>query len=163
MAPFSTSPLSSKVRPEESDTSDGRKIRLLRRQPQAGELVEPILQVQQTIESRFTRAVDYKTYRLNDQSQRYADSVSHYIPKIVKDLQPQMKAHMIDSADQKSILVSLNTFKLAGDANRIHGGAAMWVMPYFVSSRIEASPNSRMIKSDGTAVEAAIITPNGLA
>lgn len=36
-------------------------------------------------------------------------------------------------------------------------------MPYFVSDQVALFLNSRVIKSDGTATAAAIITPNGLA
>lgn len=74
-----------------------------------------------------------------------------------------MKEHMFDSASFISMIGFLTTFKLGCDAIRIHEGAAMWVMPHFVSERVVASTNWQMIRNDGTAVAATIITPNRLA
>lgn len=45
-----------------------------------------VLPVQQTVKLRYVRAVDYRTFRLNDRSPQYDYSVSPYVPKIVKKL-----------------------------------------------------------------------------
>lgn len=68
-----------------------------------------------------------------------------------------MKEHTFDPSDPISILGFLTTFKLACDANRIHEGAAMWAMLSFVADLAAASPNSRMVKSDGTTIAVATV------
>lgn len=83
---FSTSSRSSKVRHTDSDSSEGRKARSEPKRKAQEDAVKQVLSIQQTVKLRYVRAVDYRTYRLDDRSPCYDDSVSHCIPKIVKKL-----------------------------------------------------------------------------
>lgn len=84
-----------------------------------------IIFVHHTVKLRYVRAIDYRTFRFIDRSPQYIDSVSHYIPHIVKKLWSQIKTHTLDPADRISILGFSTLFKMACDANRIHEGVAM--------------------------------------
>lgn len=64
--PFSTSSRSSKVRPSDSDSSADRDDRRKSKQQSLKDLTEPGLTIHLIVKSRYIRAVDYRTYKLND-------------------------------------------------------------------------------------------------
>lgn len=116
---------SSKIRTSDSKSSADRKDRRKTKHQELEVTTEPNLPVHQTVKLGYVRAIDYRTYFLNNGSPRYDDSVSHYIPKILKKIRSQMKTHTFDPASPISVLGFLTIYKLACDANHIHEVAAM--------------------------------------
>lgn len=103
------------------------------------------------MKKHYALAVDYRKYRLANRSPRYDDTVSSYVAKLVKKIKSQMKAHFFDPKDPIFIIGFLATFELTCDTNKIHEGAAMWVLPHFVKETIANALNSRMCAEDRTA------------
>lgn len=116
---------------------------------------EPKLSVLQTVKKHYALAVDYRTYCLACRSPRYDDTVSSYIAKLFKKVKSQIKAHFFNLCDRISIIGLLVTFKLAFDTNKIHKGAAMWVLPHDGKKTLSNVHNRRTCAEDRSASLAA--------
>lgn len=83
------------------------------------------LQVIHTLNTHFERAVDYRTYRIGNESSKYDHTVFKNISKIPKHKTAQMQPQTLDPFNPISITGFLYNIKLAYDAIEIHEGAAM--------------------------------------
>lgn len=59
-----------------------------------------------------------------------------------------MKAHFFNPKDPISITGFLATFKLVYDTNKIHEGAAIWVLLHYVHKALANALDSRMCVED---------------
>lgn len=82
--------------------------------------MEHALPALQTVKRHYSRAIEYRTYRLANRSTCYDETVSSKISKMMKNIKSQMKAHFSDPSDSISIIDFLTTFRLACNINRIH-------------------------------------------
>jgi len=91
------------------------------------------------VNTHFRRALDYRTYLLNDRSTKFNSGVTKQIAKMVRRMDVQMKSQIFDPVDPITILSFLPAFKTACDSNGIHEGAAMWLFQYFVKKTTKAA------------------------
>lgn len=90
------------------------------------------LQVIHTMNTCFQRAVDYRTYLLDNKSLKYDQAVSKDISKMSKHMPAQIKPHTIDPFGPVLIIAFLCNFTLARKDNGIHEKAAMWLFLSFL-------------------------------
>lgn len=70
----------------------------------------------------------YLQFAIN--SIRYDETFSSYISNIVNKIKVQMEGCLFDPSDSLYIISFPGTLKLAWNTNRIHEGAAMWVLSF---------------------------------
>ena len=85
-------------------------------------------------------ALSYRTYRLNNRSQKFSNALSRDLSKISK----RMKTHIpddqrFDRSDPVSIIKFLEDFKEACDHNGVSEGAAMHLFQYFLMDTAKKS------------------------
>ena len=72
----------------------------------------------------FTKAIDYRTYRLESRSARYDANTTPRINRYRKKLEVQVKTHTF------AVLGFLARFKMACDHNRAIESAAVWCFQF---------------------------------
>lgn len=82
-------------------------------------------QVLQTVKRHYSRAVDYRAYRLANSFIRYDETVPNHVSKMVKKQKLEMKARFFDPSSLISIIGFLATLKLVCDTNRIRKRVAI--------------------------------------
>ena len=92
----------------------------------------------------FTKAVNYKTYRLDRRSARYDSSVAWRVNRYRKKLDVQMKTHTFSGQDPIAVLGFLARFKMACDHNGISEGAAVWCFQFYLTGQAHALLQSRL-------------------
>lgn len=65
------------------------------------------------LNERFTKAVDYHTYRLLNRSHHYGSEVARRISRLRKRLEVQLKTHTFSGADPIAVLAFLARYRLA--------------------------------------------------
>ena len=93
----------------------------------------------------FTKAVNYKTYRLARRSAQYNSEVARHISRIRKKLDVQMKSHTFSGQDPIAILGFLARFKRVCDHNGVSQGAAVWCFQFYLTGQAHALLQSRLI------------------
>lgn len=115
---------------------------------------EEHLPVIQIIHNCFKDAVEYRTYRLDNQYTLYDHTVSKNIAKMSKRFSTQMKPHTFDPFDTISIIGFLFNFQLACDTDGIHEGAAIKLFHFFMkksaSSALHTKLTSKNSRNDKT-------------
>lgn len=92
----------------------------------------PRLKVIYFLNGMYNTAMDNRTYRLEDKWQKYNDDVARKILKWSKPFTVHMKSQTFDVTKLITILTFHNNFKLAGNSNEVHEGAAMWLSHLFI-------------------------------
>ena len=92
----------------------------------------------------FTKAVDYRTYRLESRSARYEASTARRINRYRKKLDVQMKTPTFGGQDPIAVLGFLAQFKMACDHNGVSEGAAVWCFQLYLTGQAHAFPQSRL-------------------
>ena len=140
-----------------SSTSRKRRNRKSRRNcrrktdpdnPDLGGLTEKDVIIPTIVE--FTRALDFRTYRLRLQDQTFSGTHGRTIPSFKKKMTAEMESHIFDGKDSIKILDFLAAFRRACDGMGVHEGAAVFLFTYFMtgnpaadlSSRIESNPGN---------------------
>lgn len=75
----------------------------------------------------FTDAIDYRSYRLIENSVWYDDDVVSDLNKMPKETAVQMKDRMFNRKDPLSIVTFRQDFKAACNACNIYEGVVMWL------------------------------------
>lgn len=122
----------------------------LSRQPNTGAIplqsyhpvAESVLPIPQTVKRRFICAVNYRICQLANLSTRCDDTVSSYMNKMITKVDLQMEAHSFDLSNTISTIRFLAVFQSACDTNHINKGATMWVLPFFVKTKLASGLNS---------------------
>ena len=91
----------------------------------------------------FTKAVDYRTYRLESRSARYDASTARRINRYRKKLDVQMKTHTFRGQDPIAVLGFLARFKMACDHNGVSEGAAVWCFQFCLTGQAHELLQSR--------------------
>lgn len=86
----------------------------------------------QAVKKRYTTAVKYQTYRLMDCSTDCDDTVSSHIADEVNKIRSQLKAFFFEPKVSISFEKFSFTIRLACNSNKLHAGAAMWVLAHYV-------------------------------
>ena len=92
----------------------------------------------------YAKALDYKTYRLNDRSTHYSHRVAGKISKWITRMKVQLGQKQFDPADPVSILSYLSTFKTACDSIGVHEGAAVWLFSAYMKEPAKAALTMRI-------------------
>ena len=92
----------------------------------------------------FTKAVDYRTYRLGNRSARYDASTAWRINRYRKKLDVQMKTHTFGGQDPIAVLGFLAQFKMACDHNGVSEGAAVWCFQFYLTGQAHVLLQSRL-------------------
>lgn len=79
-------------------------------------------------EGLIPEAFDYNTNTLVDRWSHYDDETARSVPYRATYLQVQKKSQIFDWFDTISIFCLLSVFKLACNTNRVHKGAALWLV-----------------------------------
>ena len=93
----------------------------------------------------FTKAVNYKTYRLERCSARYNSEVARHISRIRKKRDVQMKSHTFSGQDPIAVLGFLSRFKMACDHNGVRQGAVVWCFQFYLTGQAHALLQSRLM------------------
>ena len=92
----------------------------------------------------FAIAVDYRTYRLRNRSQKYVSSTAKNMGKYHKRLDVQMKNHSFSGDDPIAVLGFLSRFRNACDKNDISEGAALWCLQFYLTGTAHSILESRL-------------------
>ena len=92
----------------------------------------------------FSKAIDYRTYRLESRSARYDASTALRINRYRKKLDVQMKTHTFGGQDPIAVLGFLVRFKMACDHNGVSEGAAVWCFQIYLTGQAHALFQSRL-------------------
>ena len=93
----------------------------------------------------FTKAVNYKTYRLECRSARYNAEVARHISRIRKKLDVQMKSHTFSGQDPIAVLGFVARFKMACDHKGVSQGDAVWCFQLYLTGQAHALLQSRLM------------------
>ena len=96
------------------------------------------------INNLFTKAVNYKTYRLERRSARYDSTVARHINRYRKKLDVQMRSHTFSGQDPIAVLGFLARLKMACDHNGITEGAAVWCFQFYLTGQAHALLQSHL-------------------
>ena len=100
----------------------------------------------------FTKAVDYRTYRLESRSARYDASTAWRINRYRKKLDLQMKTHTFGGQDPIAVLGLLARFKMACGHNGVSEGAALWCFQFYLTGQahalLQSSPHGNTMAVD---------------
>lgn len=102
--------------------------------------------VLRSVSPAFKEAVDYRFYRLKLTSSQYSDKVARRMAKWQKAVDVQMATKKFQPSDPITILPFLRDFKRECDVNRIHEGAAMWLIAKYLNEPAKAQLTSRMTR-----------------
>lgn len=86
----------------------------------------------------FTKAVNYKAYRMERRSTRYNSEIALRISRIRKKLDVQMKSHTFSGQDPIAVLGFLARCKMACNHNGVSQGAAVWCFQFYLT--VQAMP-----------------------
>lgn len=113
---------------------------------QKSNLREDTFIVFQTFNKHYIVEVEYRTYRHANRFPRHPDSLSSYVPKLIKRVKWQMKAYFFDQKDPISIIgfLAAATFKFPCDTNIIQKEAFTWVRTQNASKTPTPRLNIRM-------------------
>ena len=92
----------------------------------------------------FSKAVDYRTYRLERRSSRYDAGTARRVNRYRKKLDVQMKTHTFSGQDPIAVLGFLARFKMACDHNGLTEGAALWCFLFYLTGQAHALLQSRL-------------------
>lgn len=106
------------------------------------------IKVLKPLNTYYTEALDFLTYRLRLQSQKYNGHISEKMDKWARRMNVQMKSACFRPSDPISVLSFLHNFKMACDSNGIHEGAAMWLFQYFIKEPAKAPLMHRVCLTD---------------
>ena len=95
----------------------------------------------------FTKAVDYRTYRLERCSARYATSTARRINRYRKKLVVQRKPHTFGGPDPVAVLGFLARFKMACNHNKVSKGAAIRCFQFYLTAQAHSLLQSRLIRN----------------
>ena len=101
----------------------------------------------------FTKAVGYRTYRLESRSAPYDASTARRINCYRKKLEVQIKTHTFGGQDPIAVLGFLARFKMACDHNGVSEGADVWCFQFYLTGQAHALFQSR-IHGNNMAVDA---------
>ncbi|CAN8069191.1 unnamed protein product [Agarophyton chilense] len=93
------------------------------------------LEVHQPLNNMFTKAVDYRNYRLINKSSEYTQEVVQKTTKHHKKLSFQMAGTTFADTDPIAVIEFLQKFKLAWDQNWVSEGAAMWLFQFYLKGQ----------------------------
>ena len=105
---------------------------------------ETDLEALEPLNDLFTKAVDYRTYRLENRNAAYTSSVAQKITKQHKRLSFQMGDTTFSGDDPIAIIDFLQRFKIACDQNGFSEGAAMWLFQFYLKGQAATLLHSRM-------------------
>lgn len=108
-------------------------------------------------EDNYTRAVDFRTYRLANCFPKYANTVSSYSTKLVKKMKVHTKGLFLDPKESISIIGFFATSILACDTKNIQKSIAMKVLPCFVKKTLANALNNCMRPKDRQSPFAAFV------
>ena len=91
-----------------------------------------------------TKAVNYKTYRLERRSVRYDSTIARHINCYRKNLDVKMRSHTFSGQDPIAVLGFLARLKMACDHNGITEGAALWCFQFYLTGQAHALLQSRL-------------------
>ena len=83
----------------------------------------------------FSRAVDYRSYRLLNRKQEYTERIQRSMGKYEKRMKVQMAHHRFNGKDPITVLDFLARFKDSCDRNNISEAAAVWCFQYFLDGQ----------------------------
>ena len=83
----------------------------------------------------FSRAVDYRSYRLVNRKQEYTERIQRSMGKYEKRMKVQMAHHRFNGKDPITVLDFLARFKDSCDRNNISEAAAVWCFQYFLDGQ----------------------------
>ena len=92
----------------------------------------------------FTKAVDYRKYRLESRSARYDASTARRINRYRMKLDVQMRTHTFGGQDPIVVLGFLTRFKMACDHIGVSEGAAVWCFQFYLTGQAHALLQSRL-------------------
>ena len=92
----------------------------------------------------FNKAVDYRTYRLENRSARYDANTARRINRFRKKLDVEMKTHTFGGQDPIAVLGFLAQYKMACDRNGVSEGAAVWCFQFYLTGQAHALLQSRL-------------------
>ena len=99
----------------------------------------------------YRRACDFSTYRLKNKNARYNGQDAKRMKSYLRDCTIQMKGRHFDNRSPISVLNFLATFKRSCDINRVHEGAAFYLIANFISGVARTDFDSQL--NDGPAPE----------
>lgn len=97
-----------------------------------------MLKVIQSLSDLFTRALEYRDYRLDEKSTRQDFSVGGKIHRMRKQLEVQMKTHSFSGRDRIAVLRFVLHFKTACNHSGAIGGAAVCCLQLYMTGQTHA-------------------------
>lgn len=79
----------------------------------------------------FTKAVDFKSYRLANRRARYDSSVASKIEEVPKQVNSQMKTQVFSGKSLIAVVEFLASFKTTCDHSIVSNGAAVWCSQFY--------------------------------
>lgn len=104
----------------------------------------PHLKVLRPMQKSFVKAMDYSTYRLKKNFQRYNSKIASKLAKLVKKPRSQLRKTDFDEMDPTSISVFLKEFRDACDSIGIQEGIAKRFVSYFMKKPVSSSLEARL-------------------
>lgn len=99
--------------------------------------------------TNFTDALNFKTYRLGNESQSFDGRISGKIAKSSSRVNVQMKSATFKASDSISVLLLLRSFRIAYDSSASHEGAAMWLFQHFMKEHAKDALSHRVCAAEG--------------
>lgn len=99
------------------------------------------------VSTQFRNALDYKNYRLVQQSQECKGHISGKLASWSKRIDVQTMSAVLKSSDPFYILSFSHNFMLACDWNKIQEGAAIWLFQHLMKDPFKAAPTHRLCTS----------------
>lgn len=96
----------------------------------------------------YRRALDYRTYFLNNQSQVLYSSVARRISETTIRMELQLKSQVLDHTYPIKILSFLSAFKITFDENGIHESSKMRLFQYLFKKKTKAAISARTATVD---------------
>ena len=93
----------------------------------------------------FAKAVNYKSYRLQNRTDTYTSATSSRVTKLEKKLKIQMGSHTFSGKDPITVLAFLARFRDACDKNDVAAGIAVWCFQYFLTGSARHLVASRLV------------------
>ena len=112
--------------------------------PWPGGVDEPGLTVIIPNIAQYRELVDYRTYRLMDQSTTFDSSAAKRISKVYRRMQAADRTLKFNGKVPLKILEFLWKFKFACDSNGVHEGMAVWLFQYFLDGSVHTAVTSRL-------------------
>lgn len=108
------------------------------------------LEVIQTVTIPCRKAVDYRTYRLENRSTKWDHVVLKNISKTWKGMTAQIRTRFFKPFDRISIVGFLCIFELAYGTKGIQEGAPIWLLSFFIKHSASAVLKKRLALKHNT-------------